>query len=461
MTMLEPDRDQLEIFVDAIFRHAGGEGFVSLRSFLESESKASFRTSSVRLNGQGFHFLVDFAEDDARRAAQAPKAVVFCPPVAIFRNKSGAKETDLLLGPVLSAELDRRPHEALDRLESVLGPATVVVRSGGQWIDDDTGEIEDKLHAHWRLAVPARGEDLAKLKRARELAARLAGGDTSNVPICHPIRWPGSWHRKAKPRMCEMVRFDPDREISLDEALTALTAAASPEAPPRGNKQDALDDDPRNLLDWDATVEKILTGREYHPALAPLSSSFAAHDVPERAAFKLLHALMLNSSPGDSEREQRRKTELSKLPGTVSSAYAKFARAPGQTPTEWPQPIDLWGKLEPPALPRNVLPRVIEDFAFSQGEMMGADPSGLAMGALTVCAAAIPDSTELRVKQYDPSWLESARIWVALFGDVSTKKTPIIQAAAKPLVRRDIELARRYAGQKKVYEIAWTRTSER
>ena len=31
--MLEPDRNQIEIFVDAIFRHAKA-GFVSLRSFL-------------------------------------------------------------------------------------------------------------------------------------------------------------------------------------------------------------------------------------------------------------------------------------------------------------------------------------------------------------------------------------------------------------------------------------------
>jgi len=33
---LEPDRDQIEIFVDALFRHAGAEGFVSLRAFFEA-----------------------------------------------------------------------------------------------------------------------------------------------------------------------------------------------------------------------------------------------------------------------------------------------------------------------------------------------------------------------------------------------------------------------------------------
>jgi hypothetical protein len=61
-----------------------------------------------------------------------------------------------------------------------------------------------KLHAHWRLAVPARGAELEDLKLARTLAARLVGGDPSNMPIVHPIRWPGSWHRKAEPRLCEI-----------------------------------------------------------------------------------------------------------------------------------------------------------------------------------------------------------------------------------------------------------------
>jgi hypothetical protein len=35
MNTLEPDRDQLEIFVDAILRYRGTEGFLSLRSFYD------------------------------------------------------------------------------------------------------------------------------------------------------------------------------------------------------------------------------------------------------------------------------------------------------------------------------------------------------------------------------------------------------------------------------------------
>jgi hypothetical protein len=38
MTLLEPDRDQIEIFVDAVFRRVGREGFVSLRTFKDNGS---------------------------------------------------------------------------------------------------------------------------------------------------------------------------------------------------------------------------------------------------------------------------------------------------------------------------------------------------------------------------------------------------------------------------------------
>jgi len=115
-------------------------------------------------------------------------------------------------------------------------------------------------------------------------------------------------------------------------------------------------------------------------------------------------------------------------------------------------PIDLWAKFDPPTLPRDVLPKVIEQFAFEQGELMGADPAGLALAALTVCGAAIPDRVELQVKEHDPSWRESARLWIALVADPSSKKSPILRQAARPLVYLDAELARQYAQEMEAYQ---------
>jgi hypothetical protein len=88
---------------------------------------------------------------------------------------------------------------------------------------DSDGEMHDKLHLHWRLKQPARSpEDLNALKAARERTTRLVGGDSSNNPVCHPIRWPGSWHRKSTPRLCTIVAANPDAEIALTEAIGVL-----------------------------------------------------------------------------------------------------------------------------------------------------------------------------------------------------------------------------------------------
>jgi hypothetical protein len=131
--MLEPDRDQIEIFVDALFRYVTS-GAVSLRSFRENRSEP-FQIVPFALNGVGLTGLIDLAERMAKQAANTPEPVVFCPPLATFRNGRSATESDIVEGPVLSVECDARPEEARAELEAALGPATIVVCSGGQWTD--------------------------------------------------------------------------------------------------------------------------------------------------------------------------------------------------------------------------------------------------------------------------------------------------------------------------------------
>src|SRR5262249_2501436 len=194
---LEPDHDQLEIFIQALFRYCSPDGIVNLRSFYQNDANKAFRYKTCISLKDGLKPLIEAAVNEARLAANASTPIVFSPPVATFkvsadpRDKWRARQEDLLEGPAFSIELDENPRTALAKLEHLLGPATLVVRSGGIWTNPTTGEVEDKLHAYWRLKEPARGEEhLAKLKEARRLAHMLVGGDPSNVPINHPIRWP-------------------------------------------------------------------------------------------------------------------------------------------------------------------------------------------------------------------------------------------------------------------------------
>jgi hypothetical protein len=178
--LLEPDRRQIEHFFDALFRHRGTEGFISFRSFYHDDNKPLL----IEVKS-GFKYLVDVAEDHARRAANEIKPAVFCPPIALFNSRDHAREQDLLAGLVLSIECDERPQQAREKLEAILGPPTAVLYSGGKWQAPD-GTVDDKLHLHWRLAALALGDNLAKLKRARSLATRLTVRPSSATPSRPP-----------------------------------------------------------------------------------------------------------------------------------------------------------------------------------------------------------------------------------------------------------------------------------
>jgi len=144
-----------------------------------------------------------------------------------------------------------------------------------------------------------------------------------------------------------------------------------------------------------------------------------------------------------------RLVELLGLPADVLKTFREWLGIAIKAPVI---PVDLWGSFVAPALPTGLLPPAIERYAIAQSEMMGCDASGLAMSALAVCAAAITDRIELQVKRHDRSWKEPARLWVALIGDPSTKKTPIMNEAARPLVHLDNALYREYAHAVAQYE---------
>jgi RecA-family ATPase len=189
------------------------------------------------------------------------------------------------------------------------------------------GLSHDKLHIHFRLMQPARGDELAKLKRARRLAMRLAGGDASNVPIVHPIRWPGSWHRKHEPRLCEIETLEPDREIDLDAALDALEAAL-PGKDGNGFDYDAggrqYGDDgnsDRERPDWAALVQNILAGKDLHHSTLRLAASYIGAGMKPEHVLRQLQALMLASTAPHDERWQARFADLARL---VNDAQAKY-----------------------------------------------------------------------------------------------------------------------------------------
>lgn len=224
---LRADRDELRRFVACLFPYADSDTFAALRGFDQFRRDVPPPVmGSVRINGD-LNALVDQAWRAAQRCANAAAPIVFAPPICTFTVAKSARGGDLADGLVLSVELDDGATlAACARLERLLGPCTVVVASGGDAVDPLTGELSPKLHLHWRLSEPTRdAAEHAKLRLARDLACRLAGGDPTGKSVVHPLRWPGSWNCKAEPRMARITAENPQAEIHLGEALERLTEA--------------------------------------------------------------------------------------------------------------------------------------------------------------------------------------------------------------------------------------------
>src|SRR5262249_30668758 len=159
-----------------LFMYADYNSFVSLRAFEDAADGVwgYEHWSTVRI-GDNLDDVVDAALRFADLCAAAATPVCFAPPIATFDNPNKADEASLANGLVISAELDSAPQQARKRLETVLGPATIVMASGGLWSNPETGEPEDKLHLHWRLAIPTQRKiehDL--LRECNRLACQLA-----------------------------------------------------------------------------------------------------------------------------------------------------------------------------------------------------------------------------------------------------------------------------------------------
>lgn len=430
---MKVDKQQLGQFVDALFRYADAGGFVSLRAFPDNkDSSKPFAIEAVEIGNDHLEHLKEVANKLASRCASAKQAIVFCPPVVTFLTAYNAKSDNVREGVALSVDCDTTPSAAREKLESVLGPATVVVASGGEWTDPETGEVQDKLHLHWRLSEPTQtSNDHQRLRLARELATSLAGGDTTNIPLAHPIRWPGSVHRKSTPRLCRVAQLIEDREIELEEALERLQEARSRgpavEADPAligaHSGSTGLSVGRKTSEDYAQLIRGMKTDGEKHHSVRDVVASMAAQGCKR----EFVEGFVIANCPvWDANVEN-----------LIDSAFVKFARQDRVEATG--DPVDLWGSFDPPELPQGLLPQVIEDFALANGAHMGADPAGLAVAALVTCAAAIPDEVQIKVKRHG-DWKESARVWAALIGPPSAKKSPIISAATGPLCSLDVKM---------------------
>jgi hypothetical protein len=115
--------------------------------------------------------------------------------------------------------------------------------------------------------------------------------------------------------------------------------------------------------------------------------------------------------------------------------------------------FDPWERYVVPEFPFHVLPGRLQDYVASQSTMIGCDPSAMAMCSLTAISGAVDHRFAVKMMR-GGDWLEHPRLWTLLVGDPSTKKTPCINAATRPLELHEADLRRDYEARLRDYERA-------
>jgi Protein of unknown function (DUF3987) len=115
--------------------------------------------------------------------------------------------------------------------------------------------------------------------------------------------------------------------------------------------------------------------------------------------------------------------------------------------------FDPWEQYIVPEFPFDILPPVLQDYVGSQAEVIGVDPSAMAMSALTAASGALDHRFAVKMMR-GGDWWEHPRFWLLMCGDPSTKKTPCADAATRPLEIHQAELRRDYEAKRRDYERA-------
>ena len=122
---------------------------------------------------------------------------------------------------------------------------------------------------------------------------------------------------------------------------------------------------------------------------------------------------------------------------------------PTSTQPEAPSYADPYAEFVGPKFPISILPSVLADYVVAEHKAMGADPSALAMASLAAVGAALTSETKVQVGD---GWYERPIIWVALVGEPSTMKSPVITKTTKPLFEIDNDADARWRIAKSTYD---------
>lgn len=277
--------------------------------------------------------------------------------------------------------------------------------------------------------MPIPADTLEKLRRTVERAkeearARKHGDQPAAAPIAPTVA-----HNAEASRYCL---------AALESAVQRLRSATE------GGRNDLLNGEAYGLAQLihtggisEATIRAALQDAALVCGLPP-GEAKATISSGIRAGLQTPRGL-----PQREQRAQHRPKPASEPAQGIDPETGEIFEAPA--PIFESQPLDVFGLLPPDPVPLDVLPSAIVDYVRDQSELTGSDHGILALSAIVSAAACITDKIMLQPKRRDPTWLEQARLWVAIVGDPSTKKSPAISKAVRHVKRIDHDMSDRNA----------------
>ena len=455
---LEADRHEIEQFYNLLFRYADNDTFLSLRIFDQFDrTKPALHIEGIKLSGNA-DTIIAAASRVATRAATATEPSVFAPPLATFATVARARGEDVSNGLTLSVELDQGDIAAARRrLEGLLGQATLVMESGGNFIDEGTGEIIAKLHLHWRLNEPTRREeDHQRLRSARWLAATWVGGDVTAAPPAHPLRWPGSWNTKdATPRLAHIIACNQAAEIDLTDALERLEAAI--EAVGLSHKPHRRSGDSTGTTQ--APIAEI-TDAVHHipnddvPYDQWVRMGYALYAATGGTGLELFREWSQQSGKHDDAETEATWSRIAAAgPNRIGVGTIFFlARqqgwqfGKGKKPPPGPEPLGVWDPWEdplPPKWPNGILSPQAEETLTTVSLRDGVDFGVLCMTVISAASAAAPKNARLS-PYVSTHWVVPPIIWCIVIGESGLRKTLLDAVAFAPIRALQSALWRAY-----------------
>lgn len=194
---IEPDVEQLKIFLDVVFGYC--EGLIPVRGFVDKGQNLDDRPNNniwVDADSLAAEKLVTFVNWAWREGS----AVYVVPGTVAATGQAKAEEIVQMQTIVVDLD-DGDINAKYEHLVDHLGQPTLTVESGGR-----TKEGQQKLHLWWKLTEPASDEDLALICRLRGDIARKVGGDWHFRSAHQPIRVAGSVYHKGGFRRAVTIR---------------------------------------------------------------------------------------------------------------------------------------------------------------------------------------------------------------------------------------------------------------